>query len=93
MMAAQMEEHLPHTVSTTRLYERQPQHLVVRCSLRKDQPHLVLTQIQFLGGTLQDIPRSPRPSSKCPVTMPSLWQKWNECETRSGSQVPHSHPW
>lgn len=32
-MAAQMEEHLPHTVSTTRLYERQPQHLVFRCTV------------------------------------------------------------
>lgn len=76
-----------------------PQHLVFRCvdttpeASLADQPQLVLTHTQFLRETLQDLLRDPTPNSKHPVTVPGLWLTRKEHDTRSGSQVPHRHPW
>lgn len=58
-----------------------------------DQSQLLLKHTQFLRETLQNLLRDPTPNPKDPVAIPGLWQKWKECETRSGSQVLHQHPW
>lgn len=92
VMATWLEEHLAHTDSPPGFEKATASGFQVQ-GLSKNQSQLVLTHTQFLRGTLQGTLGDFTPNSKCPVIIPSLWQKRKECEARPGSQVPRPLPW